>query len=113
MIRGGAHSTKRAIQSDGHHAESPPGDQILVSVQMYMDPKLSYVPTSLLNFVIRTVLYTMWCMLLRVAEQVRDGKSESHQKSIREKSTELYDWVRERTGAMLARLFAGGNVVTA
>jgi hypothetical protein len=51
---------------------------------MYMDPKLSYVPTSLLNFVIRTVLYTMWCMLLRVAEQVRDGKSESHQKSIRE-----------------------------
>ena len=98
---------------DGHHAESPPGDQILVSVQMYMDPKLSYVPTSLLNFVIRTVLYTMWCMLLRVAEQVRDGKSESHQKSIRAKSTELYDWVRERTGAMLARLFAGGNVVTA
>ena len=98
---------------EGHHAESPPGDQILVSVQMYMDPKLSYVPTSLLNFVIRTVLYTMWCMLLRVAEQVRDGKSESHQKSIREKSTELYDWVRERTGAMLARLFAAGNVVTA
>ena len=85
----------------------------MVSVQMYMDPKLSYVPTSLLNFVIRTVLYTMWCMLLRVAEQVRDGKSESHQKSIRAKSTELYDWVRERTGAMLARLFAAGNVVTA
>jgi hypothetical protein len=98
---------------EGHHDEESPGDQILVSVQMYMDPKLSYVPTSLLNFVIRTVLYTMWCMLLRVAEQVRDGKSESHQKSIREKSTELYDWVRERTGAMLARLFAGGNAVTA
>ena len=44
-------------------------DRILVSVQMYMDPKLAYVPTSLLNFVIRTVMYTMWCMLLRVAER--------------------------------------------
>ena len=115
----GANDSRRRSSFDStlshdedHDAESP-GDQILVSVQMYMDPKLSYVPTSLLNFVIRTVLYTMWCMLLRVAEQVRDGKSESHQKSIRAKSTELYDWVRERTGAMLARLFAAGNVVTA
>ena len=115
----GANDSRRRSSFDStlshdedHDAESP-GDQILVSVQMYMDPKLSYVPTSLLNFVIRTVLYTMWCMLLRVAEQVRDGKSESHQKSIRAKSTELYDWVRERTWAMLARLFAAGNAVTA
>ena len=81
-------------------------DRILVSVQMYMDPKLAYVPTSLLNFVIRTVMYTMWCMLLRVAEKVRDGKSEPHRASIAAKAGELYDWVRERTGAMLARIFA-------
>ena len=77
-------------------------DRILVSVQMYMDPKLAYVPTSLLNFVIRTVMYTMWCMLLRVAEKV----SEPHRSSIAAKAGELYDWVRERTGAMLARIFA-------
>ena len=81
-------------------------DRILVSVQMYMDPKLAYVPTSLLNFVIRTVMYTMWCMLLRVAEKVRDGRSEPHRASIAAKAGELYDWVRERTGAMLARIFA-------
>lgn len=88
-------------------------DRILVSVQMYMDPKLAYVPTSLLNFVIRTVMYTMWCMLLRVAEKVRDGKSEPHRASIAAKARELYDWVRERTGAMLARIFATEPVATA
>ena len=44
-----------------------------MSMQMYMDPKLSYVPTSLMNFVIRTVLYMMWCMLLWVAEGIRQG----------------------------------------
>ena len=80
---------------------------------MYMDPKLAYVPTSLLNFVIRTVMYTMWCMLLRVAEKVRDGKSEPHRASIAAKAGELYDWVRERTGAMLARIFAPLPVGTA
>ena len=100
----------RAAGGDGTR---PCDDRILVSVQMYMDPKLAYVPTSLLNFVIRTVMYTMWCMLLRVAEKVRDGKSEPHRASIAAKARVLYDWVRERTGAMLARIFATEPVATA
>ena len=104
------HSDDDTAGGDG---TQPCDDRILVSVQMYMDPKLAYVPTSLLNFVIRTVMYTMWCMLLRVAEKVRDGKSEPHRASIAAKAGELYDWVRERTGAMLARIFAPLPVGTA
>lgn len=81
------------------------GGSILVSVQMYMDPKLSYVPTSLLNFVIRTVLYMMWCVLLRVAEGIRDDKMPDHQKAIAAK-TSLYRWVEQRARSMLDRIFA-------
>ena len=108
-------SVRSADDADaaGGDGTRPCDDRILVSVQMYMDPKLAYVPTSLLNFVIRTVMYTMWCMLLRVAEKVRDGKSEPHRASIAAKAGELYDWVRERTGAMLARIFAPLPVGTA
>jgi hypothetical protein len=37
--------------------------QLLVSVLIHVDPKL---PTPLLNFVIGTALYMMWCRLLKV-----------------------------------------------
>lgn len=40
-------------------------EMILVSVQMFVDPKLPYLPPALINFVLRTVLYLMWVMLLR------------------------------------------------
>ena len=53
---------------------------------MFIDPKLDYVPSSLMNFVVRTVTYTMWCMLLRVAEGIRDGKMPEHQTAIESKA---------------------------
>jgi hypothetical protein len=76
---------------DGDGAGDGDGDaggkkQLLVSVQMFIDPKLDYVPSSLMNFVVRTVTYTMWCMLLRVAEGIRDGKMPEHQTAIESKA---------------------------
>ena len=62
------------------------------------------MPSSLLNFVTRTVLYMMWCMLLRVAEGIRDDKMPEHKKAIAEK-TSLYRWVESRTRIMLAKMF--------
>ena len=62
--------------------ETAPPRRILVSVQMSVDPKIDFVPAALANFVTRTVIYTMWCMLLRVAEGVRDGARPAHAEAI-------------------------------
>ena len=63
--RRGRHAVRRqrdaAPDVDGDDA-----DTILVSVQMYIDPKISFVrPLMRRDW---TVLYTMWCVLLRMAE---------------------------------------------
>ena len=85
------------------------GKKILVSVQMFIDPKIDFVPSALMNFVTRTVLYTMWCMLLRVAEQVRDGKRPEHSSLIEKKKHSLYDWTRARCEDMFERVFSLGE----
>ena len=46
----------------------------------------------------------MWCMLLRVAEGIRDDKMPEHKKAIATK-TSLYKWVEARTRLMMDRLF--------
>ena len=83
-------------------------DTILVSVQMYIDPKISFVPASLMHFVTRTVLYTMWCVLLRMAEGIRDGKAPAHAAAIEAKRETLYDWTVERCEVMFRRVFRAG-----
>ena len=80
--------------------------RILVSVQMSVDPKIDFVPAALMNFVTRTVIYTMWCMLLRVAEGVRDGARPAHAEAIAAKKDSLYDWTRARARDMVRRVFA-------
>ncbi len=96
---------------DGGGAETaktkePQSRQILVSVQMHIDPKIDFVPVALMNFVTRTVLYTMWCMRLRVAEGVRDGKRPEHAAAIETKKHSLYDWTRARCADMFERVFS-------
>jgi hypothetical protein len=78
------------------HSDSD-SDKILVSVQMFIDPKIPFVPATLMHFMTRTVLYTMWCMLLRVAEGVRDGKMPKHAAAIEAKRR---DAVRLDEGAV-------------
>ena len=86
--------------------ETAPPRRILVSVQMSVDPKIDFVPAALMNFVTRTVIYAMWCMLLRVAEGVRDGARPAHAEAIAAKKASLYDWTRARARDMVRRVFA-------
>lgn len=77
-------------------------EDILVSFAFTVDPKLDYIPTWLLNFVVRTVIGTLWGAFIQVAEDVRDGKRPAHASVIQEKRKTLYDWVDERVARMLS-----------
>jgi hypothetical protein len=74
---------------------------ILLTFTFSVDPKLSILPQSLLNFFLRTAMRQIWGMFLHVAEEVGDGKRPAHSEVIERKREELYDWVEERTNAML------------
>jgi len=78
-----------------------PADEmlLLVSVQEEIDAHVAGVPMKLINFFTRTVLAAQWISLLKVAEEIRDGKRKGHQEAIKEKA-ELYSWVSERTNVM-------------
>jgi hypothetical protein len=78
-------------------------DDILVSFGYTVDPKLEYIPNWLLNFIVRTVIGTLWGAFIQVAEDVRDGKRPEHASVIQEKRQTLYDWVDARVARMLAR----------
>lgn len=91
--------------------------KILVSFKMFVDPHMRGVPSSVLNFVTRTVIGRIWLMLLSVAEGVRDGGSgeggnnnnkkkttkkskdgscgQRHRERIEEQA-QYYAWVEER-----------------
>jgi len=105
----GGDTIKEDIESGVGGKHGGGDDRILVSVQIFLDPKLPYIPSALLNFVIRTVLYLMWAMLLRVAEGIRDGKMPEHAAAIAQKRETLYDWVDARVKVMLARLLITVN----
>jgi hypothetical protein len=79
-------------------------NKVLVSFTMMVDPKVSFVPLSIINFVTRTVLGTMWKSLLKVAEQVRDGDRPEHAKAILQKREFLYDYMEMRIEIMMNAL---------
>ena len=81
----------------------PDGDLILTQFMMSFDAKMTIVPKSMINFITRTALATVWNMLLRVAEQVRDGSREEHCKMIAQKA-DFYKWVEERCNYMLCEI---------
>ncbi len=74
---------------------------ILLTFTFSVDPKLSILPQSVLNFFLRTAMRQIWGMFLHVAEEVGDGKRPAHSDVIERKREALYDWVEERTSAML------------
>jgi hypothetical protein len=97
------HSKKEANaneEGDDHQHD----DMILVCMTIFVDPKMKYVPSSMINFVTRTVLGRMWLEMLHVAEDVRDGKRQAHADAITEKKEFLYDWVEHRAQIMLSRM---------
>ena len=78
-------------------AKYPDGEKlILLTVVLFCDPKVHFVPQTFLNFVTRTAIGSVWKMILNISEQVREGKRPAHADLIASKREELYDWVEER-----------------
>jgi hypothetical protein len=75
---------------------------ILVSFKMFVDPHMTGIPTSVINFITRTVIGTIWAMFLTVAEDVRSGKRPQHEQAIVAKK-DFYDWMAVRISILLER----------
>ncbi|KAI2501288.1 hypothetical protein MHU86_13151 [Fragilaria crotonensis] len=82
----------------------PDHDMVLVCLTMFVDPKVQLVPQSLINFVTRTVLGGMWTSLLKVAEDVRDGKRPLHAQAMDAKRDLVYDFMQRRIAVMLSAM---------
>ena len=98
----------RAIPSEGDawkKAREIHGDEMIVSFIFNIDPKISYVPVSIIQFVTRTVIGTLWAMFMKIANKVKNGEMKEHAKAIESKRLVLYDWVDERVKIMFARIF--------
>jgi hypothetical protein len=85
------------------HKYPPDESLILVSLKNFVDAHVKGVPVSMINFMTRTVLGTMWGSLLAVAEGIRDGKRPLHAEAVASKR-ELYDWIQAQIARMLAKL---------
>lgn len=82
------------VRSRGNY---PQGEKlILMTTVLYCDPFISVIPKSFQNFCTRTGIGAVWAMILRVSEEVRDGKRPDHTALIASKRDELYDWLDER-----------------
>ena len=75
---------------------------ILVSFKMFADPRMTGIPTALINFITRTVIGTIWAMFLSVGEDVRNGNRPQHEQAIAEKK-DFYDWMAVRIGILLEK----------
>ena len=98
----------RAIPSEGEawkKAREKHEDEMIVSFIFNIDPKISYVPVSIIQFVTRTVIGTLWAMFMKIANKVKNGEMKEHAKAIESKRLALYDWVDERVKIMFARIF--------
>ena len=76
---------------------------VLVTFSFAVDPKLSIIPKSFINFFLRVAMGHLWGMFLKVADEVREGKRPVHSEVIERKRGLLYGWIEERTRVMLSR----------
>jgi len=88
------------MATSGKEATEQNHDLITVTLIFSIDPQLRVVPQSFLNFFFRVAIGSVWCMFLRVADEVKAEERPAHLRAIREKR-DLYDWIKERTRAML------------
>jgi len=85
-------------------------EKVLVTCSFRVDPRVRYIPQPLINFAVRTAIGTLWNMLLKVAEDVRDGKRPAHSDAIGKKRESLYDWAERRVNVMILLLSASASV---
>lgn len=89
-----------ALLQDKEKKGSSADDKILITFAASMNPKMKLLPQSFLNFMVKVAFGLVWSMLLKVAQDVQNGKREDHKKKITEKRV-LYDWLESRLKAML------------
>jgi hypothetical protein len=82
----------------------PDHDMVLICAAMHFDLKVKFVPHSLIHFISRTVLGSMWTSTLKVAEDVREGKRPQHAQAIEEKRDFVYDFIDRRIKVMLSAM---------
>jgi hypothetical protein len=97
--------TKYSKQYDESIArpEIPRENLVLVTFRFCVDPQLTNIPKSFINFFLRTVMGQMWNKFLNVAKEVKDGLRPAHSEAIAKKREVLYDWVEERTKVLLGQ----------
>lgn len=61
------------------------------------------LPLNFFNFLLKFVMPRVWVMLLRVAEEIKDGKRPAHIDAIQRKRGEFYDWMEECVSSLLGR----------
>lgn len=93
---------KRAHSGSKRRHSDLKDDIILVSFCMVSDAKNAVLPRSFILFVLKTALGKMWNKLMKVAEDVRDGKRPEHKDAIIKKRGTLYDWVDGRANLMFS-----------
>ena len=73
---------------------------LLLTIKQQIDPHVSFVPVTLINFFTRKVLKTILGSLLQVAEDVQAGKRPLHHQAIANQP-DLYRWIEERVDVMM------------
>jgi len=86
------------LKSKGKYPENE--SKILLTCMISCDPKIPFIPQTLLNFGTRTVVPSIWSMILSIAEQVRNGERPAHAERIASKREEIYDWLDERAAIL-------------
>ena len=104
------------LNTTSNENESNNNDILLLQFMMDFDAKIGstggsgsggsryymkVLTQSIINFITRTVIGVVWNMLLKVAEEVRDGVRTQHCDIINIQKIDFYDWVKERCQYML------------
>jgi hypothetical protein len=108
--------TLNTTPNDYESIDNGNNDILLLQFMMYFDAKIGsaggsgsggsryymkILTQSIINFITRTVIGVVWNMLLKVAEEVRDGVRTQHCDIINIQRTDFYNWVKERCHYML------------
>jgi len=67
------------------------------------------LPLNFFNFLLKFAMPRVWVMLLRVAEEIKDGKRREHIDAIQRKRGEFYDWMEECVSSLLGRKYKDGT----
>jgi len=100
------HPTMEKVKKDDSDSDSDADadeDMVLVRFGVMMNPNMKLLPQSMLNFLVKVAMGTVWKMMLGIAVDIKDGKRPDHTKAIDEKEG-LYSWVSKRLEVLMSLL---------